>query len=152
MPHAKRLLEANDIINSRHHLTHVQLEIVRTVALLNALSEICPLRATPQMIRSAVANTEPVEQELEFLRQQSVVTYRRLDNSYRVWEGSDVDIEARINEGRRKLQLESVSPLEGESFSLRVCHLWNLFAITCHLASWLHGGTVLKQASTGISN
>jgi len=116
LPHAKRLLEANDIINSRHHLTHVQLEIVRTVALLNVLSEICPLRATPQMIRSAVANTEPVEQELEFLRQQSVVTYRRLDNSYRVWEGSDVDIEARINEGRRKLQLESVSPLES------LCH------------------------------
>ena len=116
LPHAKRLLEANDIINSRHHLTHVQLEIVRTVALLNVLSEICPLHATSQMIRVAVAATESVEQELEFLRQQSVVTYRRIDNSYRVWEGSDVDIEARINEGRRKLQLESVSPLES------ICH------------------------------
>lgn len=112
LPHAKRLLEANDIINSRHHLTYYQLEIVRTVALLNVLSEICPLRASPQMIRFAVSTKEPIEHELEILRQQSVLTYRRLDNSYRVWEGSDVDIEARIKEGRRKLQLESISPLE----------------------------------------
>lgn len=116
LPHAKRLLEANDIINSRHYLSHAQLEIVQTVALLNVLSEICPLRATAQILRSAVSSPATLDQDLEFLRQQSVVTYRRLDNSYRVWEGSDVDIEARMNEGRRKLQIESVSPLEA------LCH------------------------------
>lgn len=112
LPHAKRLLEANDIINSRHSLTQAQLEIVRTVALLNVLSEICPLRATAEVLRSAVSSPATLNQDLELLRQQSVIMYRRLDNSYRVWEGSDVDIEARMNEGRRKLQMESVSPLE----------------------------------------
>jgi RNAse (barnase) inhibitor barstar len=112
LPHAKRLLEANDIIKSRHNLTRSQLEIVQTVALLNVLSEICPIRATAQTIRCAVSTSASVEEDLELLRQQSVVTYRRLDNSYRVWEGSDVDIEARMNEGRRKLQMESVSPLD----------------------------------------
>lgn len=120
LPHAKRLLEANDIINSRHYLSHTQLEIVQTVALLNVLSEICPLRATTQILRSAVSSPATLDQDLELLRQQSVVTYRRLDNSYRVWEGSDVDIEARMNEGRRKLQLESVSPLEALSNYLPV--------------------------------
>ena len=48
--------------------------------------------------------------------QQFQKKQRAVDHSYRVWEGSDVDIEARINEGRRKLQLESVSPLES------LCH------------------------------
>lgn len=116
LPHAKRLLEANDIINSRQHLTVLQLELVQSVALLNVLSEICPLRATPQTLACATSNLATVEQELEILRRQSVLTYRRLDGSYRVWEGSDVDIEARINEGRRKLQMEGTSPLEA------LCH------------------------------
>ncbi len=116
LPHAKRLLEANDIINSRQHLTPFQFELVQSVALLNVLSEICPLRATSQTLACATSNFATVEQELEILRQQSVLTYRRLDGSYRVWEGSDVDIEARINEGRRKLQMEGTSPLEA------LCH------------------------------
>lgn len=116
LPHAKRLLEANDIINSRRHLSTFQLELVQSVALLNVLSEICPLRATPQALACATSNFPAVEQELETLRQQSVLTYRRLDGSYRVWEGSDVDIESRINEGRRKLQMEGTSPLEA------LCH------------------------------
>ncbi len=116
LPHAKRLLEANDIINSRQHLTAFQLKLVQSVALLNVLSEICPLRATPKTLACATSNFASVEQELEILRQQSVLTYRRLDGSYRVWEGSDVDIEARINEARRKLQMEGTSPLEA------LCH------------------------------
>ena len=116
LPHAKRLLEANDIINSRQHLTASQLELVQSVALLNVLSEICPLRATPQTLACVTSNFASVEQELEILKQQSVLTYRRFDGSYRVWEGSDVDIEARMNEGRRKLQMEGISPLEA------LCH------------------------------
>jgi len=112
LPHAKRLLEANDIIKSRQHLTKVQLELVQSVALLNVLSEICPLRATLHVLSCSMENVANVETELEQLKKQSILTYRRLDGSYRVWEGSDVDIEARMTEGRRKLQLEGASPME----------------------------------------
>jgi hypothetical protein len=112
LPHAKRLLEANDIINSRQNLTVPQLELVQSVALLNVLSEICPLRATLQMLAVVASGQATLEEDLEALRLQSVLTYRRLDCSYRVWEGSDVDIEARMSEGRRKLQMEGTSPLE----------------------------------------
>jgi len=112
LPHAKRLLEANDIIRSRQHLTKLQLELVQTVALLNVLSEICPLRATIHTLSCSMDNVATVEAELEQLKKQSILSYRRLDGSYRVWEGSDVDIEARMAEGRRKLKLEGSSPME----------------------------------------
>ncbi|NMA47282.1 MAG: hypothetical protein GX945_12050 [Lentisphaerae bacterium] len=110
--HGKRLLEANDIINSRHGLSPAQLELVQDIALMNVLAEICPLRATANILGSTVGNPDILTDDLEFLRRQSIITHRRLDNSYRVWEGSDVDLLARLNEGRRVLQLESVSPLE----------------------------------------
>ncbi len=115
LPHAKRLLEANDIINSRHALTSTHLELIQSVALLNVLGEICPLRATKQLLACAVGEPNIVEQELELLKKQSLVTYRRLDGSYRVWEGSDVDLESRMKEARRKLQIEGNSLLESLS-------------------------------------
>jgi hypothetical protein len=41
---------------------------------------------------------------LEDLRNASALTYRSYNKSYRIWEGSDVDIEERIAEGERKTQ------------------------------------------------
>ena len=92
-------------------LSIAHLELIQTVALLNVLGEICPLRATKQLLACASSEPYTVEQELELLKQQSVVTYRRLDGSYRVWEGSDVDLEARMKEAHRKLQMEGNSLL-----------------------------------------
>ena len=112
LPHAKRLLEANDIINSRQHLSESQLQLVRSVAMLNVLSGVSHLRATTPTLACASPSDTPLDHDLEMLKQQSVLTYRRLDRSFRVWEGSDVDIEARMSEGRRKLQMEGISPLE----------------------------------------
>lgn len=109
LPHARRLLEANEIINSRQGLTERDSEIIRTIAMLNVLGDICPLRATPKMISASVAIKADIEPDLERLKGRSILTYRKLDASYRVWEGSDVDIEARMKEARRHLQMEGGS-------------------------------------------
>lgn len=118
LPHAKRLLEANDIIHSKAHLTSEQVELIRTSALLNVLGEMCSLGATPQMLTCAASNINEVDKKLEGLRQQSILTHRRLDGTYRVWEGSDVDIHARMKEARRKLQMEGRSLYETLSHHL----------------------------------
>ena len=112
IPHAKRLLEANDIINSNTRLTQEQLELIRAIALLNVLGEMSPLKATPDLLGCAASNIKSVPKELAELIRQSILTYRRLDETYRVWEGSDVDIHARMKEARRKLQIEGKSLYE----------------------------------------
>ncbi len=112
IPHAKRLLEANDIINSNARLTQEQLELIRSISLLNVLGEMSPLKATPELLTCVASNIPGVIKELGKLRTQSILTYRRLDDTYRVWEGSDVDIHARMKEARRKLQLEGKSLYE----------------------------------------
>ena len=112
IPHAKRLLEANDIINSNTRLTQAQLDLIRSIALLNVLGEMSPLKATPDLLACAASDIESVSKELGNLGRQSILTYRRLDETYRVWEGSDVDIHARMKEARRKLQMEGKSLYE----------------------------------------
>jgi hypothetical protein len=112
IPHAKRLLEANDIINSNARLTQEQLDLIRSISLLNVLGEMSTLKATPELLACTASNIQGVSKELGNLRTQSILTYRRLDETYRVWEGSDVDIHARMKEARRKLQLEGKSLYE----------------------------------------
>ena len=40
---------------------------------------------------------------LAILEQRSIVTYRRYSDAYALWEGSDIDIEARLREAREQL-------------------------------------------------
>lgn len=112
LPHAKRLLEANDVINSRHNLSSGEHDLICTVAMLNVLGDICPLRASLKLLECAAPPGVEVEAALIGLKQQSILTYRRLDTSFRVWEGSDVDIDARMKEARRHLRMEGSSLLE----------------------------------------
>jgi hypothetical protein len=109
IPHAKRLLEANDIIHSKPRLSREQADLIRTIALLNVLGKMSPLKASPKLLACAASNIPGTDETLESLRKESVLTYRRLDGTYRVWEGSDVDIHARMTEARRKLQIEGKS-------------------------------------------
>ncbi|OPY77737.1 MAG: hypothetical protein A4E65_02625 [Syntrophorhabdus sp. PtaU1.Bin153] len=110
LPHAKRLLEANDIISSRQSLSEDEFNLIRTVAMLNVLGEMSPLKATKDLLNCASVRAD--FETVEKLRLQSIFTYRQLDASYRVWEGSDVDIEARMKEARRQLRVGSLSLLD----------------------------------------
>ena len=112
LPHAKRLLEANDVINSRHNLTKNEYDLIRTIALLNVLGDISPIRATQKLLQCTRDNTSDIEKDLNTLKQQSIVTYRKLDCSYRVWEGSDVDIDTRMKDARRHMQMQGNSLLD----------------------------------------
>jgi len=110
LPYAKRLLEVSNVINSRQKLSRDHIQIIQTVALLNVLSEICPLRACKELIECS-CDISNIDEELHYLKAQSLLTYRKLDNSYRVWEGSDVDVEERLKEAYRDLHLADSSML-----------------------------------------
>lgn len=106
-PHSKKMLEANDVINSRFRLTEFQTCALKTIAVLNSLSEISPLRATKAMLELSLPKEGDIENLLQYLVKQSLITFRKLDCSYRIWEGSDVDLEERLNEARRNLHFDT---------------------------------------------
>lgn len=106
-PHSKKMLEANDVINSRSRLTDIQTCTLKTIAVLNSLSEISPLRATKAMLELSLPQGVDTEAILQSLVEQSLITFRKLDSSFRIWEGSDVDLEERLNEARRHLHFDT---------------------------------------------
>jgi hypothetical protein len=104
---AKRLLEANDIIVSKYNLNIENINTLKTIAMLNVLSEISPLRSTRSLLKICLPDTYDLNLILDTLVSQSLITRRKLDNSFRIWEGSDVDIDERLGEAKRNLHFDT---------------------------------------------
>lgn len=107
-PHALRWMEAADVLERNEELSPLHREVVKTIGVLNALGEFCHLNATEEVVSLAISDSAELSDELHAvmasLREASIVTYRKFNNTYRIWEGSDVDIEERVSEGKRKIR------------------------------------------------
>ena len=105
-PQAIRWLEAADVLERKDELGKTHQEVVKTIGVLNALGQFSHLSASAAMIscgvEDTIAPTKSLQQVLKALEDASVLTHRSYNNSYRIWEGSDVDLEERIAEGKRK--------------------------------------------------
>lgn len=103
---ARRWLEVVDVLERSPDLALPQVQVVKTVGLLGILGDVSPLSASRELIGLAVADATDggVNGMLEGLRARSLLTYRLYNDTYRVWEGSDVDLEAELETGRRKTQ------------------------------------------------
>lgn len=95
-PQAQRWLEAADVLESKDKLGKPQQQTVKTVGVLSALGHFSHLTASVEMISLAVADRASPDEQLQGvlaeLRKSSVLTYRSYNRSYRIWEGSDVDL------------------------------------------------------------
>ncbi len=107
-PQALRWMEAADALERKGDLPPLHRDVVKSVGMLNALGEFCHLNATEGIISLAVTDSaEPsdeLRQALASLKEASIITFRKFNHTYRIWEGSDVDIEERIAEGERKMR------------------------------------------------
>lgn len=107
-PHALRWLEATDVLERQDGLGQLHRDVVKTIGVLNALGQFCHLTASSGLISLALqdsgASDDALQKVLSELKASSVLTYRNYNRTYRIWEGSDVDIDERIAEGERKIQ------------------------------------------------
>jgi hypothetical protein len=105
-PQAIRWLEAADVLERKKDLGRTHQDLVKTVGVLNALGQFSHLTASSELISFALSDTasptKPIEIALSQLNEASILTHRSYNNSYRIWEGSDVDLEERIAEGKRR--------------------------------------------------
>ena len=98
------LLEAMERIESSPDLTPYEQDIIKSIALLNWLGAFSPFKATPALLESAVGGQGGLlAKTLRDLQEKSLIIYRKFNESYAIWQGSDVDIEARLDAGRQFL-------------------------------------------------
>jgi len=104
---ASRWLEVDNRLNEAHGLAAEDQETLKAIGVLNLIDADGVLRATPAMIQLAL--NDPVdapdperfsvlEQRLQRLVDDGFLVQRKYSDEYRVWQGSDVDIDARVKE------------------------------------------------------
>lgn len=104
---ARRLFEVADVLERSPDLSPLEAEVLKTVGLLNLLGMVSPLQAKGPLISLAVSDTPAnpkIEAALARLRERSLLVFRRFDETYRVWEGSDIDLEARLEIARPRVR------------------------------------------------
>jgi len=92
-----------EVIERLAHTTNLTLQeqsLLKAIAILNWLSENSPLQANEARILKALAETPAEEASLRsalgHLRELSLIAYRSFNQTYVVWQGSDVDLEERL--------------------------------------------------------
>ncbi len=79
-------------------------QLLKQIALLNFAGEMSGLTATTSLLKASIeAPGEKVEEELQRLTEERVVVHRSYNDSYRVWQGSDVDIEEEVENARSQV-------------------------------------------------
>lgn len=72
--------------------------LLKTIGLLNIVGGKGGFKSSEAVLSTIFQDTPRFTKALKFLKSQSVVTYRKFGGDYRVWQGSDFDLEAAIDE------------------------------------------------------
>ena len=77
--------------------------LAKTIGVLNLVSRGDGLRASGDVLRQLFATKRAFQDALQPLLDASVVQYRRFSGEYRVWQGTDFDVDERTNQEKDKL-------------------------------------------------
>lgn len=78
------------------------LAVVKAIGLLSSYGTEVGLRASASALALAFGHVEAVEEALEYLKRRSIVVYRSYEESYALWDGSDVDLELEFQRALQK--------------------------------------------------
>ena len=100
----KKWAEIEYAINRLPDPTEITVKLIKTIGLLGITGEVITnLKASKRLLHYALDdNSEFVTKEFDSalteLEKRSIITYRRYNDTYVLWEGSDIDIEEKLRE------------------------------------------------------
>lgn len=97
----RRWAESVSAVERVADATKQQMAILKAVALINLLGNRGRVRASEALIRSVYGSS--ASNDLKELQKASVLIHRKFNNEFRVWQGSDFDLESRLREQANQL-------------------------------------------------
>ena len=79
------------------------IQTLKTIGLLNIIGGQGGLKASPLLLETCSSSKKCFDKSIEDLQKNSIIQYRKFNSEYRVWQGSDFDIEIKAEEARDKL-------------------------------------------------
>lgn len=113
---ASRWIEIETTIRDAHGLTDAQQRVLKTIGVLNLVASSGTLRASRDLIefacvddRDGTSSPAEVQDRLEELEHTGLITYRDFAAEYRIWRGSDFDLNAALTIARRQVREQSLA-------------------------------------------
>ncbi len=106
----KKWAEIESAINRLPNPSLMTVKLIKTIGLLSVAGEVTThLKPSKSLLRYALDDgnegfTDEFESAVETLVKTSIVTYRRYNDAYALWEGSDIDIEAKLRKTKASLE------------------------------------------------
>lgn len=111
---ASRWLEIETRIRDAVGLADAELRLLKAVAVLNLVTAGGVLRASRDLLRFATVASSPdlkseedIDRNLSTLESRGLITYRAFADEFRVWRGTDFDLQGSVELARRRLAEES---------------------------------------------
>ena len=99
--------------------TSAELALLKTIGLLNIIGAKGGLKASNELLALCFGSDVDVPKGLKRLDQQSVITYRKFNGEYRVWQGSDFDLEDAIQDGLNHIGEFELAEVLNEHYALQ---------------------------------
>jgi len=80
-----------------------EMSVLRTIGLMNILGVQAGFKASRDIISMALPTAAKAKRASEALVEKSLIQYRRFSGEYRVWQGSDFDLDAATDQARAQL-------------------------------------------------
>lgn len=113
---SQRWIEIHDIISSVGSLSEEEKSLLKNIGVLNLLSGSIGVRANKDtllelMNSSTGLDRESIAQMLNKLTNEGILLYREYSGEYRLWEGSDFDVNKAIKEKKSSLKLAPLATI-----------------------------------------
>lgn len=102
------ITETVERLQNAPQLPPLAIALLKAIGLINWLAEVSDLKPNKgtlfTALRSTAGTTADLETALGLLLTHSLIVFRRYNETYIIWQGSDVDLDERMQAAQRKLQ------------------------------------------------
>ncbi len=117
-----RWVEIESRIRDTVGLNGIQLDILKSIGVLNLVSAGGHLRASRQVLALSLLDShnpnKALQGALQHLEDRGLITYRDFADEYRIWQGSDFDLRAAIVSARRRAETRGLDELLNKAVPL----------------------------------
>jgi hypothetical protein len=98
----------------------IQTDLIKTIGLLNIIGAQGGLKATDRILSMCFdgdgLSTKALQEGIKDLRAKSAITFRKFSSEYRVWQGTDFDLDAAISEHKSQIgRIDIAEVLNGKA-------------------------------------
>lgn len=104
---SRKWAEVETALDRLSDASELEIRLIKTIGLLRLLGDLAKLKSSREILHFALVDDQiskgEIDESLEKLQLRSIITERRFNETFAIWEGSDVNLDERFREANRNV-------------------------------------------------